>query len=691
MSLPDPPLARIRLRSPQPGVELTVWDSVFRLVSRRFGDLEVTVPPGLYRLDRRTGDQVESELVALATGEEYAAEYPALPFVAVAPVTGSAAFDDEFAVAAEAASLRLVHSAAGRTRSGGSAGLAMIGYDVAGESFGELFDDRLRPVATWPAGCAGESSSRVRARSRLLRPGGYVWRHVVGGVTAEQSLWLAPGWQTIVFLRTAQDGRLAVSVHLAALECRWRRDDPQHLAAESALTALRHHAPFMPSEQITGWLADRDRANPMVGILGAYTAVHAGTPGPQAYDRLVERLVELVPSHPDVRALRLRTGAGGDLSWPPMVASAYRALILPADRADRLVIRDGSMAERVTGNTFDDGTWLCWKPLDPDEVPAHPPNPMAPTRGATDRIMDFVQDVAVVSGVQPPSVVATWRPADIARATALPLVTVERCLAQAWQVFTAPEEDTARPAELMTPLADMSAMLDDIRTAAVHTGELGGRTAEAYSALVRHLRATIDALDLDDRNAQIDSPALSAGAADVASMLDTMASNDAAPADVDPLVRAIDRLHDALPPADRSAAPHTLTDLVMINFEVGGDGTVRDWRAFQSAREEPWRRDGQVPLYPTPQDKGAALLRGITRARPFRSHNLRTATVATTLLLERAGFVVTADAQALAEVVRAAGGGAEHTDVVRALRKFTVGLPAAEPPRGSRRAEKVER
>jgi len=448
---------RIELATDQPGVQFSLRDSEFRTVARGLGELNVEVPAGLYQLDRRAGDTVDSQIVALHAGQVYVRRTEALPLPTVAPVAYSSTARPEYTAAAEEASTCVP--------AGSEAALAVvvcrpgIGNRAAPDAGVALLDRQLDEVAAWSDGW--RLGSNVASWAAALKPGGYVLRvnSEAKPSTLDQPVWLEPGWQTIVFCVYGDGGgHVGMSTHMCRVGQRWRASDPANTALETALSGLRLRRCLFAASQAMDLLGDDKTANPMLGIIGAHALRLAATADHAAYDRLVDRLRELVPQHPDVAALSLlRDGEvapdGQRIWWPPALVDAYRDLMLPADLVDEHVIVDGSLAERVAAHLVLTGVWLCWLPLSDEEfappastlfaaprafqasgghtfwfgVEAPPP---APTSRAVERIERYLDQVARLHDTTLEWIARRWDAGQIAAATGIPVATVRRALAQ---------------------------------------------------------------------------------------------------------------------------------------------------------------------------------------------------------------------------------------------------------------------
>lgn len=421
---------RIRLSAVQPGVEFVVRDSTFAVVASAVESLDVVVPRGLYQIEVRAGDSVRMEVVAVLPGATLDRAGVELPFATIAPVIASSNTTPEYRKAAHDASDRAVDSA-----KPGHAALVLVVQNAerpggrAGHDTIELLDASLRPNGAESVGWVPEGRD-VTAWSARLPPGGYVLRTQIPGApgeTVDMPMWLSDGWQTVVFLKLGPHRR-EVSVHLTPAHRPWRADSRAHTAVEIALAGLRHGRAVFRRGVAGAWLTDRDDLDPMIGILAGQSLLIEGKAADVGYDSMVARLGELIPDHPDVQALALARRAAGPAEhawwWPPMVAAAYRDLLLPADLERPGVLVAGSVAELIAPSLRRTGVWLTWTSMDEHEVAVG----TTPSRPATARVEQFIAEVARLAETTALDVAARWRPEHIAEATELPLRLVRAAL-----------------------------------------------------------------------------------------------------------------------------------------------------------------------------------------------------------------------------------------------------------------------
>jgi hypothetical protein len=360
---------RLVLTSRTPGTLLRVFDSTLRVLATGRDQLTADLRPGVYRIESRLGDARTSELVTIAPGADERHDLT-VEFATAAPTYGTSTSYETHTDFATRLSLEVA------TGVGPKSGAVLVLRNLAGRdrypmrsSAVTLLNQALHPVSEWASDWVEDQAhDDITGRAGRLEPGPYVLRvehsDRDGTVeTADQTIWLSPDWQTLVFIPNGPDGpdARAVSVHMGPLGARWQGYEPWALAAEAALAGLRDGVPSVPADLIN-FLLNSKFENPMLGILGMHALLVAGAPEQRLLRTVVQNLLRLIPDHPDVQALAvlLPDAASQSVPWPPMLASSYRRCLLPADLDDPNVLPAGSPAERVAPYVLTAGPWLRW-------------------------------------------------------------------------------------------------------------------------------------------------------------------------------------------------------------------------------------------------------------------------------------------------------------------------------------------
>jgi prophage maintenance system killer protein len=288
----------------------------------------------------------------------------------------------------------------------------------------------------------------------------------------------------------------------------------------------------------------------------------------------------------------------------------------------------------------------------------------------------FLQQAARMSRRHPADVAHSWGPAAIARSTNLPVGTVSRMLPEVAgdsrsRRLAAKRRKRRLQDRSRVVLEEVRAAFDEIRLTALDGAYFA--QMEVVSDLVRHLHGTVEQM-AEKPEAQEDTEW--ARQLDVVTRaLDQVGRN--LTTDRGHLIGAIEGVGPLLPLPEEQ--PQFLIDLVNFNVGAGGDGSVVKWRPLERLRAG-LRKRVRGPGGPDAADKAAALLLGVVRDEPFRSHNRATAMLAAATFLESQGHVVRATDDELIDLVLSAGDPATTSrTLAEALRRFSGGVTGLEP------------
>jgi hypothetical protein len=470
--------ARVELSSRLGGVEFSLVNSNFEQVAQGTGNLDARVDPGIYQLEVRAGPRSETNLIVLEPGARHQDLDITLEFPSAAPLNGTTTSHEYQQDAAVAESAKLE-----RTR-GSRPGLVVVVRNVKGTEelpFNatttrslSLLDGNLRPVSNFRSRSWRRNDDQGWATwSGPLDPGGHILRVRHGknetgtAVTIDQSVWVNPGWQTLLFIPTSTTGPTpaAASIHMSRGP--W---DPgsyadsleSSSALELALWGLRQGRPVVQTDLLDLLLGSKFE-NPMLGIVGAHALLLEPTPDLDRFDTVLGNLRALVPEHPDVAALSWlgaeahATASGSPASypvisvaWPPTLAASYAALIRLDARAKGGVKPD-SVAERIAANLVVQSVWTSWRPIKALSATATPSRqrkrPTRPQKGAgtarkrsgarppadpaTLRVERYLEEVGRVKEPDSQAELLTEAgPAQISVATTLSVASVRRALGE---------------------------------------------------------------------------------------------------------------------------------------------------------------------------------------------------------------------------------------------------------------------
>lgn len=358
----------LTLTSSTPGTRFTVMDSALRPVATTTNWSAQVLNAGVYLVEGRVGSATQKRLLTVAPGKTVRQDLN-VEFAAAAPTFGARTTNETHADLASRLSDEL------RNGVGPDAGLVLLLRNLRGSDSWTLHRDNLvvlnhifDPVSEWQSDWVDDSYGEATARAARLTPGPYVLRttrRIRGTIDRiDQTIWLAPGWQTLVFVPNTPSGPdpRGLSVHMTDLGRRWRFDEFEVRAAEAALAGLRDGVTSI-DRQTAEILLYGKFENPMLGIIGLHALMLSGPPDDRLADKVVDNLQNLVGDHPDVVALattRPTRHEETSVNWPPMLERSYRSCLLPADLRRPGTVADGSLAEAIAPLIRIPGPWLRW-------------------------------------------------------------------------------------------------------------------------------------------------------------------------------------------------------------------------------------------------------------------------------------------------------------------------------------------
>jgi hypothetical protein len=460
MTSPSEAHAHVELSAEFEWTDITLANAAHHPVAHGLGTLVADVERGIYRIGYQAGSVLETELVALGAGERYAPD-PAPPQMpAAAPVARTATFDDRHADAAHRHSVALTAS-----RGGHECGLIVMVRATAGQEAPTLREAPPGVTAAglrveWEhdsdAGFAVWSTTQLAGSIGLRAPRDELCTGLEP--VLEQAVWLARGWQTLVFVPCGLRGPAwaDASVHLVPMSVAWDGRSADAVAVEALLARLVNAAGPPPADRVAQ-LAAALPGNPMAGILLAHLMLgDEAARGDPATSELIGALATLLPDHPDVRALRWLDPARGDvrppaIDWPPMLDLAYEA-VEDLDTREPGVLRDGSAAVRMSAQRFKEGLWTASHPdsagLAQSAAAAFPQVTAAFQDPATQRVALHLERVRRSTRDESATTAALLSEpvADVAYYTGLPTAAVARALTDIEAAVPPPPSEPAAPA-----------------------------------------------------------------------------------------------------------------------------------------------------------------------------------------------------------------------------------------------------
>ncbi len=380
---------QVHLRSESGPIEIKLLDKELQLVASGFGELKQSVDPGLYLLRFESGADEQERFITVAPGEDYEDLAVSLPIRSAAPLAGTGGFDEAQSRAVAACSLQ-PNSVIGE------GGRLLVFVRNAGEHRSQPIDlsemdirnsggERLAE----PGEIAVRSADEGWACCSIDVPeGGYVvrWHNKwhsrwdaakIKSNVVDQSMWVQSGWTTALFLNT--DSRRGFRPRMTGMSVHMRRMEHgfQHMSDgvasrinqvnQLAINSLIYGDSLVPTDLVE-LVLDREHGNPMLGILGAHALLQEYAPRWSYFDAIVRTLFKIVPTHPDVVALRVlgkefrrdKSHTRSEMiSWPPMIYAGYRGLI-DRDFAEGGLIDPESHADKVAVRLLPQGPWTIW-------------------------------------------------------------------------------------------------------------------------------------------------------------------------------------------------------------------------------------------------------------------------------------------------------------------------------------------
>jgi hypothetical protein len=359
-------------------IRIELFDHQFNRQAIGFGKLKTHVPSGLYLLRSTAGIEQRENYLRVDADKTLDTIYIKLPFSSTAPFIGNSS-SHEFHSNSAATLSRQPNKLLGnggrlmifaRTIDGnGRASVSFDGLSLLDANMHPILDMSVEPKQNTEEGWAGQCLE--------LNPGGYALRWKIHKAEGDfsiinQSLFVTQGWLTIVFLayrsETKQLERQSASIHMVRIAKGFDGNEVNsNQAIELTLIGLRTGHLVVPDE-----LLKDELENPMLGILGAHALLQRSQKNWNAFDRVLEQLEKLIPSHPDVIGLRLiekfnkpdaKETNFVPMSWPPMLYIGYRALIssdwTPELLNENLIVED-SIAEKAVISILSESPWTSW-------------------------------------------------------------------------------------------------------------------------------------------------------------------------------------------------------------------------------------------------------------------------------------------------------------------------------------------
>src|SRR6266481_4435149 len=288
------PPAQIRIETHRNLFAVELLDSDHRSISRKFGALEIDVPPGHYIARCELGGPTVDQVIGAKSGEKTLVHFSReeiYKMPSAAPVSGSVSRHEYFTD-------RVSELAQGAPTLTFGSGSRLVLFATRFEEalkpdFGktrpvsfeklQLLDAAGGQVSSFPAASRRPKEDIYYGRAGLaidLDPGGYYLRWPSPDIKDDfrvQPVWMSPNWTTFVFASAFGDSATprsqTVSIHMSALGAEVARYDDEttaiNAAAELALASLRLGRRQLSDDMLLRTYSAKFQ-NPMLGILGCY-------------------------------------------------------------------------------------------------------------------------------------------------------------------------------------------------------------------------------------------------------------------------------------------------------------------------------------------------------------------------------------------------------------------------------------
>ncbi|HZG54525.1 MAG TPA: hypothetical protein VEZ40_20655, partial [Pyrinomonadaceae bacterium] len=359
---------------------------------------ETKLPPGIYQVEITLEGKSEQQLIPVVpnqTNTIHRQTWKGLKPTSSAPLSGASTTDMVYTQAARKWSLETTWEANAKS---GESGLFLFMSATDREEHKKfaaslLLLDGEGNLVTDFAGDAVEKDYKAGwlAFNAKLKPGYYVLRRGRHYRVRHQAVFLCPGWQTQVFLKTRRRPSLRLmTLNMARLGDGFVPEDETTVAAEAVLDIMRYGRKsnqFLKSEKMSALLRGKFQ-NPWLGILAAYalnspgrdsrneqshndpsSLYPTGSRGKEheetaaLFNEVMGFLSAEISDHPDVRALQLKSEAEAErFPHPPLLRVGLKLVQRHAmNFAETIPLN--SLTDLVLDNLLMNSPWTAWREL----------------------------------------------------------------------------------------------------------------------------------------------------------------------------------------------------------------------------------------------------------------------------------------------------------------------------------------
>jgi hypothetical protein len=378
-----------------PGTEIMIIDSEGKVLDVGVQRMARELPPALYKIRYRVGNQVADQIFELPPGiGQFELKVPQLPILSAAPLST--------VTEAQSPPGKFLEEVMRRPRMGASKPASIFIFIMSEEDSSSQSPVLLEPGAGLSVHTfTGEKVADLATAETLngcsactipVDPGNYLLRTQMAlGKPIEQTLVAVKGWQTQLYVRMAPiqfEGRTdaapgspptssglapviwqtdlgrsgVLMIEEPAQQAPTESDIRWTAAARQALAAGRSNA--APDREMMTALLNGKFRNPMLGIYAGHLLAMQEKPDKDLLREIVDNVLKLVDNHPDVTSLMipLADPRAREIVYnePPMLRSSW-SLILGASTFEYDLRAPQSYAARIAGSLWGSGPWLAWR------------------------------------------------------------------------------------------------------------------------------------------------------------------------------------------------------------------------------------------------------------------------------------------------------------------------------------------
>lgn len=397
-----PPAGTLHIQGPHWTSILSVFDHRFLPVLQGVGEIEKSVPAGIYEVEASIGTSCDRRQVVVRPGQTGSigpTEWN-VALSTIAPVEGSTTSHEWHQGPAVSLSRQVTwNRTTGPSRLFLFARAIEPGKGADFQSGLRLADMQGKIVTDFTEGVERSDSDSWMAFTADLPAGGYRLGFARRGVRARWvPIWLSPGFETQLFLpvvekrshsgdRTRTDSDRSVmrprlsrmSVHMAEHGRGFDPNDDLMRSAEVLLSAIRQGRllPVDSQKSTSDPVVSGNRQissgmeallmgkfdNPWLGILALHGLLLSGEQYRELGQGVLSRMKGLISDHPDLRAVELGLEPAAPVTapipFPPMLRAGLE-LVQERSIRDALIVPADSLTAQAIEYKTSGGAWSAW-------------------------------------------------------------------------------------------------------------------------------------------------------------------------------------------------------------------------------------------------------------------------------------------------------------------------------------------